>query len=521
MPAPAPPDPESRLYLRLAVAFVGLGVVVRLVRFALDFPPWADELMVCVNFFDRDYRTILRQLDHGQICPPLFLWAQLAAFQTFGGGGLALRLVPTAAAVLALVLFLPLARRTGSPHAAFAAVGLLAVAAWPISMSHFAKPYATDLLAAVGLQLAAVAYLRAPSRGRLAAVAGLLPVGVLGSYTAAFVGGGVCLALLPAVWRRGWAERLLFAAGAAGMLAAFGFDLQVGKEQFEGEAVKIRDFLLSYWRHGFPPDSPLGWPGWLLDMHTGRMFAYPLGDANYASSLTLVLFLVGVREWVKAKRWPLLVLFLTPFALNLLAAVLHRYPYGGCCRLSQHLAPAICVLAGTGAAAVGRWLAADAAGRVRGAVLFAALLACIGLGNAIAAVAAPFHDEVSLWGREVARTVYARLGPADRLVVLGPLGPDQTCIQLGYHLRRGGRAEFEGDPTTPAAGGRVWVLDNTVSVDGVRIERPPASGPPGWACGGVMPYSAGNPGDPVRHFCEVRVYGPPGVAPPAPLPARP
>src|SRR5438094_380217 len=46
-----------------------------------------------------------------------------------------------------------------------------------------------------------------------------------------------------------------------------------------------------------------------------------------------------------------LILCGAPLLLNLLAAALHRYPYGAG-RLSQHLAPGLCLLAGLGAAAL-------------------------------------------------------------------------------------------------------------------------------------------------------------------------
>jgi hypothetical protein len=55
---------------------------------------------------------------------------------------------------------------------------------------------------------------------------------------------------------------------------------------------------------------------------------------------------------VRKGRFRLLVLCAAPFALNLLAAAMHRYPYGGHMRLAMHLAPLVCILAGTGLTAV-------------------------------------------------------------------------------------------------------------------------------------------------------------------------
>ena len=50
-----------------------------------------------------------------------------------------------------------------------------------------------------------------------------------------------------------------------------------------------------------------------------------------------------------------LVMFLTPFALNLVAAILQKYPYAACGRLTQHLAPAICLITASGVVHAIEW----------------------------------------------------------------------------------------------------------------------------------------------------------------------
>ena len=60
-------------------AFVGLGVLLRLTRYLMDYPLWWDEAFVAVNFIRRDYLDLLRPLDYGQVCPILFLWCRAGA----------------------------------------------------------------------------------------------------------------------------------------------------------------------------------------------------------------------------------------------------------------------------------------------------------------------------------------------------------------------------------------------------------------------------------------------------------
>ena len=55
---------------RIAWAFVGLGIVIRTIRFLLDFPLWPDEAYLAHNYLDRGYLDLLRATG---------LWAGCAA----------------------------------------------------------------------------------------------------------------------------------------------------------------------------------------------------------------------------------------------------------------------------------------------------------------------------------------------------------------------------------------------------------------------------------------------------------
>ena len=61
---------------RIAWAFVGLGIVIRTIRFLLNFPLWPDEAYLAHNYLDRGYLDLLRPLDYGQVAPLLYLWVQ-------------------------------------------------------------------------------------------------------------------------------------------------------------------------------------------------------------------------------------------------------------------------------------------------------------------------------------------------------------------------------------------------------------------------------------------------------------
>src|SRR2546430_3601601 len=108
--------------------------------------------------------------------------------------------------------------------------------------------------------------------------------------------------------------------------------------------------MLQYWRDGFPPADPLRLIVWFLEIHTGNLFAYPVGGKNGASIATAVLF--GLGLWTMWRKWavPIRLMLLTPFLLTFIAAVLRLYPYGESSRVSQHFAPVVILLAAAGIA---------------------------------------------------------------------------------------------------------------------------------------------------------------------------
>ena len=96
------------------LAFIWLGVLLRVVTFALNFPLWGDEAFVAVNLISRGYRDLLRPLDYAQICPLFFLWLELTAVKLLGFSEWSLRLIPTMASVGGVFLFAHIVGRVTS-----------------------------------------------------------------------------------------------------------------------------------------------------------------------------------------------------------------------------------------------------------------------------------------------------------------------------------------------------------------------------------------------------------------------
>src|SRR5262245_46135944 len=293
---------------RLALLVVGIGIVWRLTRFLLRFPIWGDEAMLLVNYPGKGYLDLAGPLEHGQVAPLLFHWAELTAIRLLGTSELSVRLPPLLASLGSLALFGCLARLTLSRLPRRIAVAILAVSIWPATLGSLVKPYASDLFFSLALLALAVAWHRWPGQTwPLAVLALLVPVALLASYPAVFVAGSASLALLPAVWRQRrvstWAIYLLYNSL---MLVAFaGHYLIVARAQLASttlEASTTADFMKTYWSHGFPPAEPLALLWWLVLAHTGQMAAYPAGAAGGGSALTVLLGLVGAARLWRRQR---------------------------------------------------------------------------------------------------------------------------------------------------------------------------------------------------------------------------
>ena len=411
-------------------AFLTLGIWLRVSRTLLNYPLWCDESLLAANLIDRGYLDLTRPLANRQVCPILFLWIEKAVVNLFGFSELTLRLFPMTCGILGVLLFRHLALRLMSGVPALLAVAVFAVSWWPIRYCGEVKPYATDFLVSLALLATAVEWWRRPARiGWLWTLAALGPWALASSYPAAFVAGGVGLSLLATVVRErragAWAAYLIYLLG---LVVTFGVLLS-----FYAPSPANRTFFLGYWSRAFPPlDSPVRLTTWLISTHAGYMFAYPEGGERGASALTALCFAAASAVLWRRGRRTVLALALIPFALGLAAAALRRYPYGMSNRTMQYLAPAICLLAGLGAASLLATIR-DPVHRRRILVGIVVGLAAMGLARDAYSLRYPYHRATE-----------------DRAPRLRPLVLDREVAARRADLR----ADRPGLPVRPRALGR-------------------------------------------------------------------
>jgi hypothetical protein len=437
-------------------------VLWRVLRYLLCFPLWEDEAFICLNFLELDYRGLARELHNCQIAPLLFLWGELTSLHLLGPSEWSLRLLPFLAGMSSLLLFWRLARLMLPPLAGTLAVGLLAVAIWPVSMGAFTKPYAFDLFMSLLLLLPAVHWLRQPDHLRWLILLSLAtPLALFSSYPVVFVAGAVSLALLPCAWRQGGKARLWWCVYNAVLVASFaGHYFIAARSQLHSpdKGLTTEHGMQNFWAGGFPPSSPLALAKWLVLALTGQMMAFPVGAQDGGSAVTTLLCLMGAWHFWTRRRRTLLVLCAAPFALGIVAAALHRYPYGASCRLSQHLAPAICLSAGMGSAALlerlrsvplrRRWILG-----VCGGLVF------IGAIGMVRDVVYPYRNLETLWTKQVMRAFAIEARSGAPIVVMNK--PEELDGLFRWYIELyGDRVSWDGriDWEKAAASGEILCL---------------------------------------------------------------
>jgi hypothetical protein len=422
----------ERRHEMLTWGFVALGVALRLFRYGRNFPLWGDESFVAVNFIARGYRDLLQPLEYGQICPVLFLWIERFAVNHLGFSEWSLRLFPLICGVASVWLFRHVAVAVVQGLPLLLAVAIFAVSFHPIRHAAEVKPYASDLLVALVLLAIAFRWRRTPDGALwlwLLVAAAPLAIGL--SHPALFIAVGISLGLVIPVWKERrssiWAPFLAYQLTVAGTFLG----LYALSTRFQ-EQLALKG-LRTYWAASFPPlDSLPHLIRWLVAVHTGTMFAYPGGGRGGQSAATFLAVVAGAAWLWRRGRRGVVMMLLAPFALALGAAVLRRYPYGVEARQMQFVAPAICLLAGLGAA----WaLQALPWRRVRRGLAGAVVLGLAGF--ALAALAGdlvrPYRFAYDQQTREFARRFWPALArEADVACLCADFGVDDRD---SHHLR--------------------------------------------------------------------------------------
>jgi hypothetical protein len=395
------------------MALLILHLLWRSARYLAGFPIWGDEAFVAISLDERSYAGLFHPLEYGQIAPLGWMWLEKAMLDVFGPHEWSLRLPAFVAGIVSAVLMFRLCFRLAPGAGGLLGFAIFAASYYPVRHGAEVKPYAFDLLWALLLITAALAFLEARPRARAwIGLALSVWLGVWFSYPSLFVS-AAALSLLG--WRalrgRRWPELwLLLWVGGVGAASALWMLIAYAAPHAAAASWLTE---MAMWTPAFPPAAqPWQWPGWLLQAHAGYMSAYPTGGRDFGSAATLLLIGIGIWWWRPAQRGALLWLLLGALTFNFLAALGEKYPYGGSVRTSIFCAPGFCLLAGCGLAALlARWRAER-----RGIPVACLALALMPIGGMVEDLAHPYKLDADIACEQFVAQLAAEMQPGDRIV---------------------------------------------------------------------------------------------------------
>ncbi len=187
-------DPNTAL-----IVLVALGIVTR--AFNLSQSLFVDEAWVA-NSVLADSLQRMFHYDWVPAPPPLFLLLVRYTVRIFGSSNVALRLVPSVAAMASIVLLALLARRLLGVTSAVVSVALLVASTAAYRWAILVKQYSSDVFVALLLIWILYHYLDRPTWRRFAIVVAGYGVAILLSYPSVFFIPAGVYVLCAAAWQR-------------------------------------------------------------------------------------------------------------------------------------------------------------------------------------------------------------------------------------------------------------------------------------------------------------------------------
>jgi hypothetical protein len=317
-------------YDRWETTFMGVvftaGLVLRLRLALLNYlnPDEALDALLAFGTWGDAFRNSLK-VTH----PPL-LMVITHAVSLISRTELALRLVPVLAGSLFPLLLFAWLRRVAGMMAAMAALFLLTLAPHLITVSAQLRSYTLALLF-LSASLVVLEEALESNRWRAMAVYNvLLWLCILSDYSMAWFAGAAGLYALLGLRGSSARVKATWAAGQLAALALYGVLFTVQVRRYRGGGIE-REAVSDWLRGAFPkPGEMLVFPF----AGTLKQFAYLMASVPIGG-LALVLFAAALLSlWVgrtsieRSKARALAVLLVAPFALAIVGAYAHQFPYG-------------------------------------------------------------------------------------------------------------------------------------------------------------------------------------------------
>ena len=325
-----------------------LGVFLRVGAYLWNRQYWMDEGTLLRNLEGMRVLDFSRHLQGDQLAPFGFLIIERVIVALLGDSGYATRFVPLVCGIVALGLFKSLAFRLLPSAAAMVALALFAFSDDLVYYSSELKPYSCDLALGLAITLAALRLLDQPLRGGWLATLGLLVLlAPWFTFPSAFIIAGCGIALLiDRGAKRWWTDLGWLVVIALCWLTSFWLAYRASHA-----LLPPATSMYVFWDFAFLPIPPGGRTeliklgGVLLEVFVNPLNLVAPVYPALGVVLPVLLMAIGGFSLTLRDRRVFLILSL-PILLALVAAALRKYPLHG--RLMIELVPAFYVMIAEG-----------------------------------------------------------------------------------------------------------------------------------------------------------------------------
>jgi len=329
----------------LAALILSLGFSFRLQQYIFNRSLWLDEALLANNLVSKSIVSLLFQaLDFDQAAPPGFLFLVKIGNRLFGTSDIALRLVPFAAGVFALITAYFIARTV--LKTALGRVAFLCSVAFSPSLIYYSsefKQYSLDVFLAVLLILMGLSYKKWKMGFLIFTLCGMIFPWFSHPTVFVLAAIGVTDLVVGIIGKDDQGVKKLFLMVMAWLLSFTIFYI------VSLHMVTSDGFLQNFWAHGYAPFPPMSWEDaqWYLNrIYQWTFLSFQqLGPPPVTAIqpwflahniiLSISLWIGGVFLWFRSKR--LFGILIGPVLITLLMSIPELYPFSG--RLILFLVP--------------------------------------------------------------------------------------------------------------------------------------------------------------------------------------
>ena len=332
---------------KLLWIILGVGVILRLIRYLYNPSLWFDESSIVIDIINRPlFELINPSPDYNQAYPLAFMMLVKLLTQAFGNTEYVIRLVPFLGGVGALFLFCKFAKTYLEPRAAAIALGLFAVSDILIFQSSNLKPYSSDVFFTLLIFTLAIY-----TQSKKLNMPSILLFGVAGAVTiwfsnpSVFVMAGVGLCLLVSCFNnndRKGAGKLLVSYSIWGLSFIANYLLYI--RGLKAAFIVGMDQILAFQDAYMPvPPASVADIKWYMELFFD-VFSNPVGMTLVG--IAALAFIVGCVSMYTQRRSAFIIV-VSPVIVTFLAGALHQYAFKG--RFILFLLPLLLLVVAEGA----------------------------------------------------------------------------------------------------------------------------------------------------------------------------